>query len=118
MGRKPNPYLIDEDAPELTDEELASMRPARDVLPSTVFDSLVAAEPKRRRGQRGPGKRPAKVPVTLRLEPEIVANFRATGPGWQARISAIVREAASSRVEEGTGRKSTARTATAKKIKA
>lgn len=98
MGRKPDPYLIDDEAPELSDDELASARPGRAVLPSKIFDALVASEPKRRPGQRGQGKKPAKEPVTLRLDAEIVAHFRATGPGWQKRISNVVRDATVGRI--------------------
>lgn len=37
---------------------------------------------------RKPG-RPAsgKVVVTLRLAPDVVAKFKATGPGWQSRMN-------------------------------
>lgn len=31
-----------------------------------------------------------KIRVTMLLRPETVAKFKATGPGWQARISAIL----------------------------
>ena len=44
------------------------------------------AEFKRKRGERGPQKAPVKVPVTIRLSPEVVERFRATGDGWQTRI--------------------------------
>jgi uncharacterized protein (DUF4415 family) len=40
MARKPNPGLIDDDAPELTDAELAEMRPAREVLAPEVYEVL------------------------------------------------------------------------------
>ena len=33
MARKPDPEMINEDATELTDAELAEMRPAAEVLP-------------------------------------------------------------------------------------
>ena len=35
--QKPNPGLIDEDAPEFTDVELAGMRPAAEVLPPDFY---------------------------------------------------------------------------------
>ena len=31
-----------------------------------------------------------KIPITIRLHPNTVAKFRATGKGWQSRISAIL----------------------------
>ena len=43
-------------------------------------------------GQRGPQKRPTKVPVTVRYSPEVVAYFKATGEGWQTRMNEALRE--------------------------
>jgi uncharacterized protein (DUF4415 family) len=31
-------------------------------------------------------------PIAIQLLPEIVAHFRAQGPGWQARINAVLME--------------------------
>lgn len=40
--------------------------------------------------RRGRGRPPfgklAKIQQSLRLSPEVLEHFRATGPGWQARI--------------------------------
>ena len=52
----------------------------------------LALEARRTRGQRGPQKRPTKVPVTVRYSPEVVEYFKATGEGWQARMDAVLRE--------------------------
>jgi uncharacterized protein (DUF4415 family) len=93
MARKPNPGLIDEDAPELTDAELAEMRPAREVLPPEFFAMVTTRKP----GQRGPGKKPAKVLLTLRVEPETLTALRARGPGWQRLASEVLRKAAKAR---------------------
>jgi len=35
-----------------------------------------------------------KQQVTLRLDPEVLARFRADGPGWQGRINDALRKAA------------------------
>jgi len=43
-------------------------------------------------GQRGPQKRPTKVPVTVRYSPEVVAYFKATGEGWQTRMNEALKE--------------------------
>lgn len=43
-----------------------------------------------------PGRPPAANPkqqITLRLDPEVIAGFRATGKGWQSRINAELRKA-------------------------
>ena len=48
-----------------------------------------------RRG--GPQKAPKKVPLSLRLSPEVVKHFRAKGPGWQTRIDDALRKLVGSR---------------------
>jgi uncharacterized protein (DUF4415 family) len=45
-----------------------------------------------RRGR--PRKAAPKEPVNIRLDPDVLAHFRATGRGWQSRINAILRKAA------------------------
>lgn len=47
---------------------------------------------KRRPGQRGPGKRPAKVAINIRLSPEVLEAFKATGEGWQTRVDGALKE--------------------------
>lgn len=53
-----------------------------------------AAEPKpvkKRKAGAGRPKIPnAKVSISIRIDPEILARYRATGPGWQARMSASI----------------------------
>lgn len=45
--------------------------------------------------RRGRPKKPAtKQAVNIRLDPEVLAWFRATGPGWQSRVNAALRKAA------------------------
>ena len=43
--------------------------------------------------ERGLQRAPVKQQVTLRLDPDVVAKFRNTGAGWQARINAALRAA-------------------------
>ena len=45
------------------------------------------------RAGRPPQGERAKRQVTLRLDPDIVERFRATGPGWQSRINEALRKA-------------------------
>ncbi len=66
-----------DDNPEATEEQLAS-----------------AVVGERRPGRRGPGKRPAKVLLTMRVEPDILEAWRATGEGWQGRIHDLLRREA------------------------
>lgn len=80
---------MDPDNPEWTDADFAHARPARELLPSRLYQAAV----KRYRGQRGPQKTAIKKPVTLRLDADIVAGYRATGPGWQSRMNDVLRKA-------------------------
>jgi uncharacterized protein (DUF4415 family) len=41
-----------------------------------------------------PKKEAPKEAVNIRLDPDVVAYFRAGGPGWQSRINAALRKAA------------------------
>jgi uncharacterized protein (DUF4415 family) len=70
------------DFPEFTDEQLAAMRPAREVMPPQFFETV-----RRKQGQRGPGKKPTKVPVSIRLDPRIIEAFKADGKHWQRAIN-------------------------------
>ena len=75
MARKPT---FDDDPGNLTDAELAEMRPAAEVLDANEFATVTAV----RRAARGRTLSGApKVPVTIRLDPEVVAAFKATGAG-------------------------------------
>lgn len=76
---------LDPDNPELSDEELAAMRPASEVLPPDLYDALV----KRSRGR--PRSEVRKVEVKLRLDPDVVEAYRSGGPGWQTRMNQALR---------------------------
>jgi uncharacterized protein (DUF4415 family) len=76
----------DPDNPEWTAEDFARARPAKEMLPPALYAELTA--PKR---GRGPGVKPTKAQVTLRLDRDVIEGLRATGPGWQARANAALR---------------------------
>ena len=44
------------------------------------------------RRTRGKNKLPTKEAVALRLDPDVLAAFRADGPGWQTRMNAVLRK--------------------------
>jgi len=90
MARKPDPHLIDDENPEWTEAAFARAQPASEVLPLVLLEELT----KRKPGQRGPGRKPRKVAVTLRLDPDVLAAFKAGGKGWQTRINKALRRAA------------------------
>lgn len=73
----------DKDNPEWTDETTA--RAVRiDGLPESLQQKL--------RRARGPNKAPTKVRVSMRLSPDVVETFRATGAGWQTRIDCALKD--------------------------
>lgn len=41
-----------------------------------------------------------KKPVSLRLDPDVIAHFRRGGPGWQSRINTALRKVAKLPVEK------------------
>lgn len=42
---------------------------------------------------RPPQRGQAKQQATLRLDPDVIAKFRESGPGWQGRMNEALREA-------------------------
>jgi uncharacterized protein (DUF4415 family) len=75
----------DPDNPEWTEEDFKNARPFVEVFPE------LAERIRRARGR--PVLENPKKQVTLRLDSEVVARFRAGGPGWQSRINEILRKA-------------------------
>jgi uncharacterized protein (DUF4415 family) len=43
-------------------------------------------------GVRGAQKAPVKERITIRLSPDVVQRFRATGDGWQTRVDAALQD--------------------------
>jgi uncharacterized protein (DUF4415 family) len=66
---------LDPNSRELTDEEMAELRPLAELKRST--DRPQAEVTKER--------------VTIRLSPEVTAYFRATGKGWQTRMDEVLK---------------------------
>jgi uncharacterized protein (DUF4415 family) len=40
---------------------------------------------------RGPQKAPTKTLMSMRFSRDVLSHFRASGPGWQARMDAVLR---------------------------
>lgn len=76
---------FDADNPEWTEADFQRARPAHEVLPEQVLKAF----PK----TRGPQVAPKKIPVSIRLSPEVIERFKAQGPGWQTRIDDILKKA-------------------------
>jgi hypothetical protein len=91
MAKKKKPKHVSQtdwdvvDSPPLSDDILTSMKPAHQTFPELAADSA-----RRKRGQRGPQKKPRKVLISLRVERSTVAAYKASGPGYQTRMAAVL----------------------------
>jgi uncharacterized protein (DUF4415 family) len=66
---------------------------AQDAAVAVPFSALPEAE---RRAllairRRGPQRTPRKVPISIRLSPDVAEGLRATGEGWQRRADEVLR---------------------------
>lgn len=86
-----SPTRPDADNPEWTAATMARAVGIDD-LPAPLRATL------RRLGR--PPKAEVKVPTSIRLSPDVLDHFRATGPGWQTRIDAILRKSIRPRARE------------------
>lgn len=89
MNKQPNPELIDEDNPEWSEADFPRARPANEVL-QEVFPRELADQMLKPRGR--PKAEVTKERITIRLSPEVVNAFRATGDGWQTRMDRALKD--------------------------
>lgn len=75
--------MMDRDNPECTKEDFARAVPF-----SGLPLDLQRVLSNRKRGEQ---KAPKKVPVSIRLSPDVVEAFRSSGAGWQGRVDEILR---------------------------
>ena len=85
----PAPDLDDPDNPEWTEADFARARPPHEVLPPAVL----ALFPKTRRGRPRMPEGERKKPIKLNLDQDVIAAFKADGPGWQSRMNKALRAA-------------------------
>ncbi len=85
MSKKP---LIDKNGEvrELTADELKKFKPLSEANPALL------AKIKKSVGERGPQKSPIKIPISIRVSPEVAEYFRSEGKGWQGRIDKVLKE--------------------------
>ena len=88
MKKPSNPDKARLTNPEWTAAMFAEARPAREVLPK-IFGARTAAAMLKPRGR--PKSADSKVAISLRLPPETLARWKATGPGWQTRMVDVLR---------------------------
>lgn len=73
------------DNPEWTEEELKTAKPFAEVFPEWA-ESI-------RRARGRPAVEAPKQVVSIRLDPDVIAKFKATGKGWQSRINDVLKKA-------------------------
>lgn len=79
-----NQIAADPDDSEATDEELAQARPFKEALPD-LYKRI-----ERARGR--PKLDKPKQMVSIRLDQDVIAKYKATGKGWQARINEVLKK--------------------------
>ena len=82
---KPPPADFDEN-PEWTEETFARAKPFKEIFPKQY------AAWKKNKGGRPPVESP-KVHIGFRLAADVVQGVRATGPGYNARVERVLRDA-------------------------
>ena len=81
MNKKSHPEPTDPDNPEWT-PEMFNQAVRLNALPASLHTKL--------RGR--PKAVTTKERITIRLSPDVVGAFRATGQGWQTRVDAALRD--------------------------
>jgi len=89
MKKRPKSRKTRRANPEWTAAMIAKARPAREVLPK-IFGARTAAKMLKPRGR--PKSPESKIAISLRLSPDTLARWKATGPGWQTRMANVLRE--------------------------
>ena len=81
---------IDENAPIPYDDDDRAERlddPNDDAAVNAFFEAALELR------RRGPQKAPTKKLISIRLAPEVLEHYRATGKGWQMRMEEVLRKA-------------------------
>lgn len=85
MTNKSDP-IADADNPEWTKADFANAKPFAEAFPE------LAEKMRKNVGGRPKSDNP-KVPVSIRLDRDVLERFKATGPGWQSRINDALKRA-------------------------
>lgn len=73
------------DNPEWTEQDFAKARPFIEVFPD-LAESI-------RRARGRPKVDSPRQQISLRLDPDVIEKFKATGKGWQSRINDVLKAA-------------------------
>jgi uncharacterized protein (DUF4415 family) len=79
--------IADAENPEWTEADFAAAK-----SPEDLPEQLLQAFPNTRK-RRGRPVGSNKERITIRLDRDVVARFRATGSGWQSRVNEALRKA-------------------------
>ena len=85
MKKQSNPKRVDKDNPEWTDDDFKHAVPL-----SGLPESLQAKLSGIQRGR--PRAEVTKQRISIRLSPDVLEGFRASGAGWQTRMDAALKE--------------------------
>lgn len=86
MANKHGKRIIpDDDIPEMTDADFVAAKSLRVTMPDVVEVM--------KRGRGRPKVQNPKQRVSLRLDPKVIAAYKATGEGWQSRINDVLARA-------------------------
>jgi uncharacterized protein (DUF4415 family) len=94
MKRQPRATRATRENPEWTEATFARARPARDKLSGLVGEAA-ATRLLKPRGR--PKSENARMAISLRLPPDTLARWKATGPGWQTRMAEVLSRAVGGR---------------------
>jgi uncharacterized protein (DUF4415 family) len=92
MKRKTSTKRRATENPEWTKATFAKARPAAVALPE-IFGAGVARKMLKPRGRPKTGT--ARTAISIRLPPETLARWKATGAGWQTRMVEVLDKAVS-----------------------
>jgi uncharacterized protein (DUF4415 family) len=81
--------VFDDDNPEWTEEDFARAKRG-DAIPAHIREAFGKSSRGRPAGSTKPN---SKKSVTLRLDPDVIEGWRASGPGWQRRMNDALRAA-------------------------
>jgi uncharacterized protein (DUF4415 family) len=86
-SNSPTDWVDDDDLPEWTQDQFdrAEIRFGNHIIRPANGTLTKAGRP--------PLNGAPKQQVTLRLDPDVINAFRSSGPGWQSRINAALRNA-------------------------
>lgn len=92
--RKKGRARVSNENPTWSDEDFNRARPAREVLPR-LYGSKIAGEMLRPRGR--PKSPTSKIAISLRIAPDVLERWKASGAGWQTRMAESLKKHAPTR---------------------